>query len=847
MASDTLNAPTSTPALKDSQVSLESANPNAFVRGYQRLFQALGFKKGYNFVLWFIFGGAMLGFVLARFMYLHVPTMLAGVAPGEAYWFRRGIYKAGMLIHLGSILPAGFLAVFQFVPIIRYKAILVHRISGYISIFLLFIGMASAFIITRRSFGGEMSSQTWTMTISALVLVMVTLGWVNIKRLQIDQHRKWMLRTWFYASSIITARIIMIISAKILSAIGQYYAVWNCDEVLYTLDNDSTRLTELFPACSAGLLESTHVAVPAVWTQAVNIGSTLRITFGPSLWIASLIHAIGVEIYIHLTPGETARLRKVSYQKQLERGMRYPGSMSTVGDKLGDNFGVAYSPDAALFAKRKSLKTFHLADIGEGITECEVLKWSVKPQSPIGSFDPLCEVQSDKASVEITSPFDGVVKELLVQEGHIAKVGEGLCVIEVEEDSDSAPSSDESTSTPTPTVTPSSTPKTTSATEGSFTPPSPTRRHHPLDPARPAESLSAGTGQRAEKQKDFEKGGSQALATPSVRHYARAQGISDLDAVMPGSGRGGRIERADIDAYLKRSQKSETSAAPAKRDLGEDMVVEMGRTRWGMWKSMTKSLEIPLFGYSATLDLTALNEMLPALNAHIPQEYRPPPPTSEHAPSISPDSIFSGSSDAKQTLAVPSDPATHFKRMTMLPLLLKTLSLAMMEWPVMRTHINSTTEPSAKPTLTIRPSSDISIALSTPTGLYTPTLVGLNNYSPYAIAGSLARLAYLGRQTPSGLTLADMPKRGGTLTVSNVGAVGAGKWAVPRLVQGGGVAIVAVGRAEWVAKPSGEKRLEVGVSWSADHRVVEGAELAAFVESWRSWVENPARLVGVGQ
>ncbi|CAE6489058.1 unnamed protein product [Rhizoctonia solani] len=503
---------------------------------------------------------------------------------------------------------------------------------------------------------------------------------------------------------------------------------------------------------------------------------------------------------------------------------------------------------AALFAKRKSLKTFHLADIGEGITECEVLKWSVKPQNPIGSFEPLCEVQSDKASVEITSPFDGVVKELLVQEGHIAKVGEGLCIIEVEEDSDSAPSGDEPTSAPIPTITPPRTPNTTSAIEGSYTPPSPTRRHHPLDPARPAESLSAATGQRDEKQKGFEKGGNQALATPSVRHYARSQGISDLDNLAPGSGRGGRIERADIDAHLKRSQKSKASAtAPAKRDLGEEMVVEMGRTRWGMWKSMTKSLEIPLFGYSATLDLTALNDMLPVLNAHIPQEYRPPPPASEHAPSISPDSIFSGSPDAKQMLTTPSDPATHFKRMTVLPLLLKTLSLAMMEWPVMRTHINSTAEPSAKPTLTIRPSADISIGLSTPTGLYTPTLVGLNNYSSYAIAGSLARLAYLGRQTPSALTPADMPKRGGTLTVSNVGAVGAGKWAVPRLVQGGGVAIIAVGRAEWVVKPSGEKRLEVGVSWSADHRVVEGAELAAFVESWRSWVENPARLVGVGQ
>jgi 2-oxoisovalerate dehydrogenase E2 component (dihydrolipoyl transacylase) len=93
-----------------------------------------------------------------------------------------------------------------------------------------------------------------------------------------------------------------------------------------------------------------------------------------------------------------------------------------------------------------------------------------------------------------------------------------------------------------------------------------------------------------------------------------------------------------------------------------------------------------------------------------------------------------------------------------------------------------------------------------------------------------------------------MPRRGGTLTVSNVGAVGRGEAAVPRLVPGGGVAIVAVGRAMWVrdGERDGERRLRVGVSWSADHRVVEGAELAAFVECWRSWVEQPARFIGEG-
>lgn len=81
------------------------------------------------------------------------------------------------------------------------------------------------------------------------------------------------------------------------------------------------------------------------------------------------------------------------------------------------------------------MHTFKLsADIGEGITECEVIRWSVAPRTTVSAFDPLCKVQSDKASMEITSPFDGVVKELLVQEDQVAKVGQRLCTIEVDEE-----------------------------------------------------------------------------------------------------------------------------------------------------------------------------------------------------------------------------------------------------------------------------------------------------------------------------------------------------------------------------------------------------------------------------
>ena len=184
-----------------------------------------------------------------------------------------------------------------------------------------------------------------------------------------------------------------------------------------------------------------------------------------------------------------------------------------------------------------------------------------------------------------------------------------------------------------------------------------------------------------------------------------------------------------------------------------------------------------------------------------------------------------------------------------------------MEWPLFRSSITAApgleSNSQGKPTLTIRPQPAISIALSTPTGLYTPTLTSLNTSNIYDIASSLARLAYLGRQVPCGLTLKEMPKKGGTITISNVGAIGKGEWANPVLVPGGGIAIVAIGRAKWVLDVDGPeagvgsegnalgmRKLKVGVSWSADHRVVEGAELAAFVECWRSWVETPERLIG---
>ena len=212
---------------------------------------------------------------------------------------------------------------------------------------------------------------------------------------------------------------------------------------------------------------------------------------------------------------------------------------------------------------------------------------SIKPLANVEAFDPLCEVQSDKASVEITSPFDGIVKELLVQEGEIAKVGAGLCLIEVDETVTEG-------DLPVEAVSPANESKQEVVLP---------RQPHPLDPAHTLQEKSINSDN--------------VFAAPSVRHFARRNGV-DLGRLVPGTGKGGRIEKADVEAYLTHGVDGRVSSTKSetKSDKLEDVVVELGRTRYGMWKAMVKvrcsfnlmllslinlcivqSLEIPHFGY----------------------------------------------------------------------------------------------------------------------------------------------------------------------------------------------------------------------------------------------------------
>ena len=181
---------------------------NAFVTVARKVYRPVGFTKGYNFVLFFIFGGAFLGFTLARLQFLALDTTcISGKGsekPLDCYYYTEGsIDRIGIILHLATILPAALLTCLQFVPIIRRTFVLFHRINGYLIITLSLVSTAGVLMLARNAVGGWMDVQMGVGVLSIAFISSLALALYNVKRLQIEQHRAWMLRAWFYVSGLV--------------------------------------------------------------------------------------------------------------------------------------------------------------------------------------------------------------------------------------------------------------------------------------------------------------------------------------------------------------------------------------------------------------------------------------------------------------------------------------------------------------------------------------------------------------------------------------------------------------------------------------------------------------------
>ncbi|KAG0002821.1 hypothetical protein BGZ79_002241 [Entomortierella chlamydospora] len=445
---------------------------------------------------------------------------------------------------------------------------------------------------------------------------------------------------------------------------------------------------------------------------------------------------------------------------------------------------------------------FLLADIGEGITECEVIQWFVKAGDKVEEFDRLCEVQSDKASVEITSRFTGTIASLKYKVGDMARVGAPLVEIEtaddtVVEEAIAAPDA-ASASTPAPE-------------EG-------LKGHSNViqDMNAVAAMMDNAPGKVSQKVPTAEH--ILTFATPAVRRVAKE---NDVDiALIKGSGKGGRVMKEDVMAYIANGRQSTATpkdapfAASAKSNVavGEDKVLPLSMIQKAMFKQMTKSLSIPHFGFADEIILDNATAFRVALNDHIaktPEKY-------------------------------------NFKKVSYMPIFIKALSIALEDYPIMNACvIDGDNAATAK--LKYRASHNIGVAMDTPNGLVVPNIKNVQNLSVLEIASELTRLQEAGKK--NALTMADL--KDGTLSLSNVGMIG-GTYLNPVVVTSE-VAIAAVGKMQRLPRfkmvEENGQMVErvvaqqiINISWSADHRVIDGATVARFSEAWKNVVENPFLL-----
>lgn len=443
----------------------------------------------------------------------------------------------------------------------------------------------------------------------------------------------------------------------------------------------------------------------------------------------------------------------------------------------------ASTPTPTQTANKNAAKPreFILPDIGEGIVECEVVEWRVSEGDTIAEDQPVVDVMTDKAMVEITAPEAGRVTRLYVAQGEIAKVHAPLYAYLTDDDS----SADDSV-------------ENVGSEEGS------------VSVSREPQSRSA-AGSAAQGQPQGQGPHGRIPASPAVRRLLREH---DLDlAQVPGSGKDGRVLKEDITSWLESGQTlpaaaqeaASTSLQPGSGETrgeagvqGEVRVEPMRGMRAAMAKRMVASASsIPHFQFGEEIDVTELV----ALRARLKPR-----------------------AEALEA------------RLTLMPFFMKAMALAIAEFPILNSQLSE-----AGDEIRYLPSCNIGMAVDGKAGLMVPNVKNVERLSLLEVASEIQRLTEGARDG----RVAQSDLKDGTITISNIGALG-GTYAAP-IINAPEVAIVAIGKTQWLPRfdDAGEvqRRAIMTVTWAGDHRLIDGGTIARFCNLWKSYLESPETML----
>ncbi len=415
-----------------------------------------------------------------------------------------------------------------------------------------------------------------------------------------------------------------------------------------------------------------------------------------------------------------------------------------------------------------------LPNIGD-FENVDVIEILVSVGDRVAVDDSLIVLESDKATMEIPSPFAGVVREICVAAGDLVSQGALIAIMEVEEAE--APATVATPEPEKPQVAAAPSEPAPVETETVPSPPEPSPVETETAPPLPA-------GEELERK---------AHASPSVRRLARELG-ADLRLVAA-TGRKGRIRKEDVQGYVKGMLAKGTSAGVPIAGV-----------------SVAAPREIDFSKYGPT-ELQPLNRVrkLSAANLHRSWVTVPHVTQFDEADITDLDTFRKGQKPAAESRSI---------KLTFLPFVVKACAAALKEFP----HFNSSLDPTGE-NLIVKQYVHIGVAVDTPNGLVVPVLRDADRKGLFQLAEELQELGDKARNRK--LRLDDL--EGGSFSISSLGGIG-GTFFTP-IVNHPEVAVLGVSRMEWKPIWRGDDfvpRLILPLSLSYDHRVIDGADAVRF-------------------
>ncbi|MDG2422801.1 MAG: dihydrolipoamide acetyltransferase family protein [Phycisphaerales bacterium] len=435
---------------------------------------------------------------------------------------------------------------------------------------------------------------------------------------------------------------------------------------------------------------------------------------------------------------------------------------------------------------------FLLPDLGEGVAEAELISWKVQVGDDVAEHQTLAEMETDKALVEVPSPWSGKISELHGAAGDIINVGSVLV---------SYGHGQQAKATAEP--------KTAAAAESS--------KDAGTVVGNVSSELSMPSSFARSEPAISESKGSKAQATPAVRRIARDLEI-DINSIS-GTGRGGRVTASDVHAHASDGTTAEL-ASPAVPSMAPEPMAPQ-----------EAAASMPLATTRVAITPEGTTEKIPfrGVRRKIAQSLHHSVQTTVHFTVVDEADI----TRLEQKRA--GFESLLGTRLSLLPFVMTAVCAALKQHPTLNANVDDFMEE-----IHLKGPINLGCAVDTDHGLMVPVIHGAQDLTFVQVAQHVRDMAAACRDR-------SIPREslsGGTFTISNVGSAG-GMFATP-IINYPEVAILAVGRAkETVLTRNGSfyAGLVLPLSLSCDHRVVDGAEGARFLGTLVSLLEAPEKLL----